>query len=87
MTVACSGCLEKELILDIDSILDEVSSESRLALEREPVRGAAAAYGGGYGGYGYGAYQAEYKSREAQAPPAEKGRRRKFAKATRALKA
>ena len=41
----------------------------------------------GNGPIGYGAYQAEYKSREAQAPAAEKGRRRKFAKATRASKA
>lgn len=69
-------------------ILDQVGGRLLgVVLNKAPVRGAAAAYGGGYGGYGYGAYQAEYKSREEQTPAAVKGRRRKFAKATRASKA
>lgn len=64
-------------------ILDQVGGRLLgVVLNKAPVRGAAAAYGGGYGGYGYGAYQADYASRGPQ-PPAPKGRRRKFAKAAK----
>jgi len=36
-------CLEIELVLHIDSVFDEIATESRLGLEWEPVRCASAA--------------------------------------------
>src|SRR6267143_6756964 len=36
-------CLEIELVLHIDPVLDEIATESRLVLEREPVRRTSAA--------------------------------------------
>src|ERR1041384_453431 len=36
-------CLEIELVLHINPVFDEIATESRLVLEREPVRGSSAA--------------------------------------------